>query len=574
MSSNRSPARAPAAVEPATELGMARGRLTAWLWALSPAPGGYWLYLGALAAVGVATAIMSPARDQLNTLTVALVYLLVCQLFGLVAGPGPAAVAAVLAFLALNFFFVPPYFTLNVAGEQSLVALVAFLAVALITSQLMAVVRRRTDEAIREQRRASLLYDLNAALVRDVRLDDILAAIVERVVTVYGAATGRILLPEVGEQPRVVARFPSSASTTLDRTNQAVATWALEHRAPAGRRRSGRRIHQPRRPGGGQPLLAADAQPEADRDEADVLYIPIATADRVIGLLEVTGRPGGGRFRPEDETLLSTFADQAALALDRVQLTEEAARAAALAQSDELKSALLAAVSHDLRTPLASIKAAATSLMDTSVRWSDEARTELLDAIDQETDRLSLMVGNLLDLSRIEGGALRPDKEWYDVAELVADVTHRLAGRTEQHPVTTEIAPDLPLALFDYVEIAQVVTNLIENAVKYTPPGTPIKIRARATTEAGGQVIELAVEDQGPGISFPHQARLFEKFYRADARRGTPGTGIGLAISKGLVEAHGGRIWVESAEGTGASFRFTLPLPAAEPSPTAVGEQP
>lgn len=571
MSSNRSPARAPAAVETAPELGMARGRLTAWLWALSPAPGGYWLYLGALAAVGVATAIMSPARDQLNTLTVALVYLLVCQLFGLVAGPGPAAAAALLAFLALNFFFVPPYFTLAVAGEQSLLALIAFLAVALITIQLMAVVRRRTDEAIREQRRASLLYELNAALVRDVRLDDILAAIVKRVVTVYGAVTGRILLPDVDEQPRVVARFPSSAPTTLDRTNQAVATWALEHRAPAGRRRAGRRIHQPSRPSGDRPLLPAE--PELNEAGTDVLYIPIATAERVIGLLEVTGRPGGGRFRPEDETLLSTFADQAALALDRVQLSEEAARAAALAQSDELKSALLAAVSHDLRTPLASIKAAATSLMDTSVAWSDEARTELLDAIDQETDRLSLMVGNLLDLSRIEGGALRPDKEWYDVAELVADVTHRLAGRTEQHPVTTEIEPALPLALFDYVEIAQVLTNLIENAVKYTPPGTPITIQARATIEAGAPVIEIAVDDQGPGIPFPHQARLFEKFYRGDARRGTPGTGIGLAISKGLVEAHGGRIWVESAEGAGASFRFTLPLPSAEPSQTTAGGQ-
>lgn len=512
-----------------------------------------WSYLGAVAAVAGATAGMWLVRDQLNTLNIALVYLLVCQLFGLAAGPGPAAAAAILAFVAFDFFFIPPYLTLAVDGEHHVLALVAFLVVALITSQLMALVRKRTSEAVREERRTTLLYELSAALVRDVRLDAILDAIVERVVTIYGAASCRILLPDADGLPRVVARFPAATPTSIDRSNQAIAVWALEHRAPAGRRRTGRRIHEPRRPRGPRWPRGAD--------ELDVLYIPITTADRTIGVLEITGRPGGGAFRTEDETMLLTFADQAALAVDRVRLSEEAARAAALAQSDELKSALLAAVSHDLRTPLASIKAAATSLLDTSVRWGDEARAELLDAIDQETDRLSMMVGNLLDLSRIEGGALRPDKEWYDVAELVADVMQRLHSRTEHHVVRTEIEPTLPIALFDYVEIAQVLTNLIENAVKYTPPGTPITIRARAATDAGAPVIEITVEDRGPGIPFEHQSRLFEKFYRIEASQRTPGAGIGLAISKGFVEAHGGRIWVESAEGAGASFRFTLPVP-------------
>ncbi len=292
------------------------------------------------------------------------------------------------------------------------------------------------------------------------------------------------------------------------------------------------------------------------RKRSDVLYLPIQTANRAAGVLEVIGRPGAGTFHAEDEQLLTTFVDQAALALERSRLGEDAARAAVFARSDELKSALLSAVSHDLRTPLASIKASATSLLDESVNWDDNARRELLSAIDEETDRLTLMVGNLLDLSRIEGGALQPQKNWYDLDELIADVRQRLATRTETHPIRVEIDDQLPLLHFDYVEIANVLNNLVENAVKYTPAGTPIVIAARQIPDA----VEVSVHDDGPGIAPEHQARIFEKFYRAPGASAAPGTGIGLAISKGLVEAHGGTIGVASPPGGGTTFRFTLPL--------------
>jgi two-component system sensor histidine kinase KdpD len=245
-----------------------------------------------------------------------------------------------------------------------------------------------------------------------------------------------------------------------------------------------------------------------------------------------------------------------------------------MAESDALKSALLAAVSHDLRTPLASIKAAATSLLDDSVRWDDAARRDFLEAIDEETDRLTLMVGNLLDLSRIEGGALRPDKEWYDVAELVADAAGRVATRAVDHQLTTAVEPGLPLARFDYVEIVQVLLNLVENALKYTPPGTRITISVRRLRDA----IEVAVSDTGPGIPPNQLPRLFDKFYRADPSGRIPGSGIGLAIARGLVEAHGGRIWVESRVGEGTTFRFTLPLAEREsgsagPTPRQQGDR-
>jgi two-component system sensor histidine kinase KdpD len=357
-----------------------------------------------------------------------------------------------------------------------------------------------------------------------------------------------VLLPD-GEAMAVRARFPAAIGTAIDRPGLTMARWVVEHRQLAGQSTTGRRVRLPHG-------VAGAAPPPLQRQGPDVLYVPIATAGRAIGVLEVVGRPGGGRFDPEDEQLLTSFANQAALALERGWLAEDAARAAALAQSDELKSVLLAAVSHDLRTPLAAIKASVTSLLDPMMVWTDEDRGEFLGAIDEETDRLTLMVGNLLDLSRIEGGALRPDKEWYDIAELVADVAGRLASRAAAHRLTVQVEPDLPLVCFDYVEIAQVLTNLGENALKYTPPGTPIAISARRVPGA----VELAVADRGPGISTARLPRLFEKFYRAGQDGKVPGTGIGLTISKGLVEAHGGRIRVESREGEGTTFRFTLPV--------------
>ena len=188
-------------------------------------------------------------------------------------------------------------------------------------------------------------------------------------------------------------------------------------------------------------------------------------------MLEVRGRPDGGRFDDDDRELLGSLADQAALALERVRLTSEAARAEALAQSNELKSALLVSVSHDLRTPLATIKTAVSSLQDDSIDWAPEARADFLEAIDEETDRLTRMIANLLDLSRIEGGALRPDRDWYDARELVQRAVSRLmprAGATG-HRLSARIGPDVTLGHFDYVEVDQVLANLVENAIKYTP---------------------------------------------------------------------------------------------------------
>jgi two-component system sensor histidine kinase KdpD len=511
-------------------------------------------YLTAVVAVAGVTGALLAVRADLGVLNVGLIFLLLVFVLALALGSGPAALAAVLSFFAYDYFLLPPYHTLTIASADHVLALLVYLGIAITTGQLVARVRTRTELAIQEQRRTALLYDLNAALMANVTLDEILATIVERVVHIFGAAQCRILLPEQ-ERLIVRARFPATAPTQDDRQNLAMAMWALQKRVVAGQGASEHRIRFPHG--------VRTPPPHSRRKQArDAMYLPITSGEHTIGVLEIAGRPGGRRFGQDDVRLLTSFANQAGLALERARLAEGAAQAAALVQSDELKSALLAAVSHELRTPLATIKTSVTSLLYESIQWDEASQLEFLQAINEETDRLSLMVGNLLDLSRIEGGALRPNKEWYDVAELVADVENRLLVLAGDRRVHTDVDTELPLAYVDYVEIAQVLMNLGENAVKYTPAGTPITISARC----GDGIIEFAVCDTGPGIPPAKLDKLFDKFYRVDPVGPVRGTGIGLTISKGLVEAHGGHMWADSHEGEGTVFRFTVPINEAGPS--------
>ena len=515
----------------------------------------YQRYVIAITAVIGTTGAMLTVRNGLGVLNISLIFLMLIFVLAAVLGSGAAVFSAVLSFLAFNFFLIPPFYTFSIDRPDHVLALFVYLSIAVVTGNLAARLRTRTEIALREQRRTNVLYDLNAALIGNITLDDILTTIVEQVVQVYGAAQCRILLPanDVRDALRVRAGFPLFSLNDIDPQNHAMALWTMEHRSRAGQ---GVGIDRVRLPHG----KASSSQGPTQPSGRDVMYVPIATEERTIGVLEVTGKPGGGRFRDEDARLITSFADQAGLALERARFTEEAARVTVLAQSDELKSALLAAVSHDLRTPLTAIKASVTSLLDQTVQWDPISQGEFLRAINEETDRLTRMVGNLLDLSRIEGGALRPDKAWYDVAELLVDVANRLMSVATHHVLQVDLEPNLPLAHFDYVEIAQVMMNLGENAVKYTSPGTRVVLSARRVSD----VIECAVCDTGPGVQPREVARLFEKFYRADASGRIGGTGIGLTISKGLVEAHGGRIWVDSRPGEGTAVRFTLPFDTVE----------
>ncbi len=288
-----------------------------------------------------------------------------------------------------------------------------------------------------------------------------------------------------------------------------------------------------------------------------VHLVPVRAEDRRVGVLRLAAPPGAPRFDQTDDRLLSAVAAQLGLAVERARLRQEANQAEILRRTDDLRRALLNAVSHDLRTPLASIMASASSLQQDDVVWTQDERQDFAQAIVDQAGRLNHIVGNLLDLSRIEGGSLRPDKGWYDVGALVDEVLGRLRPLTAHHTVVVQVPDDLPAVSLDYVEIDQVLSNLIENATKYAPAATEIQV---GVERVNGEV-RVAVEDRGPGVPRSEVPHLFDPFYRVAA--GTPrpaGLGLGLAVAKGLVEAHGGRIWMENRPGGGARFTFTLPL--------------
>jgi two-component system sensor histidine kinase KdpD len=259
---------------------------------------------------------------------------------------------------------------------------------------------------------------------------------------------------------------------------------------------------------------------------------------------------------------LATLVNGAALAIEHERLFEEEQHAAIARESDRLKSALLSSVSHDLRTPLAGIKAAASSLLQTDIVWSEDDRRAFIVDVDTEVDRLSRLVSNLLDLSRIEAGALKPAREWEDVGELVTRVARRMEAHIAGHPIQVEIPANLPNILVDPVHLEQAVANLIENAAKYSPAGTDVSIRAGMGRYPAPE-LTIAVSDRGPGIPAEEQQRIFDKFYRITGSGGhIGGTGMGLAIVKGLIEANGGTIGVSASPDDGTTF--TIVFPTAE----------
>jgi two-component system sensor histidine kinase KdpD len=253
--------------------------------------------------------------------------------------------------------------------------------------------------------------------------------------------------------------------------------------------------------------------------------------------------------------LLQTFASQGALAFERARLSQAESRARVLEESDHLKSILLSSVSHELRTPLSTIKAAASSLRGNEVSWDSSARVELIAAIDDEADHLNMLVGNLLDMSRIESGALKPKLEWNILSEIVGSVLARMRHSIDGHKLEIDVPESLPFVPVDYVQMEQVFTNLVSNSLKYAPSNTLIRIQANIEADA----IHIQVSNQGPHVPPEHLERIFDKFYRITAADRVTGTGLGLSICKGIIEAHGGRIWAENVP-DGLAFNFTLPL--------------
>ncbi|HET7143509.1 MAG TPA: ATP-binding protein [Anaerolineales bacterium] len=458
----------------------------------------FWQYFLSILSIASITAIFFTLREGLDTTLVALLYLIPLGLITAFWGLGPGITSALITFLALNYFFIPPYYTLSVHRPTDVVILVVFLVVAVVISQLVGRMQAGLIAANAREREATQLYELSVALT-GLHNDHAIAQILAK--QVQAVSQGEYVeLNITGAEP-FAFHLPESMPPT---------------RAPE-------------------------------------LTVPIQAARGVLG--EILLWKAAPAVSLGEKRLLQTFASQGALALERARLAQAESRAKVLEESDHLKSILLSSVSHELRTPLSTIKAAASSLRANEVSWDSPARAELIAAIDDEADHLNMLVGNLLDMSRIESGALKPKLEWNILPEIVGSVLARMRYSAEEHKFEIDIPESLPLVPVDYVQMEQVFTNLVSNSLKYAPSNTLIRIRAIIE----GDTIHVQVSNQGPHVPPEHLERIFDKFYRITAADRVTGTGLGLSICKGIIEAHGGRIWAENIH-DGLSFNFTLPL--------------
>jgi two-component system sensor histidine kinase KdpD len=492
-------------------------------------------YLGALGLVAAGTLLGWPVHTVVSPVNLVMIYLAVVVIAAFYLGRGPAVLAAGLSVLAFDFFFVQPRLSFTVSDTEYVLTFAGLFVVGLVISSLAARSREQAEAARRRERQAVALYELSRDLAGARGLEDILQVVIQHIGQTFGRDAAVVLPAGDSLQPRAL-----SPGLSLDANELAVAEWAFRQRQSAGR---------------GTDTLPA----------ASLRYLPLTTARGAVGVLGVKPADPDSLLTPEQRRLLEAFASQAALAIERAQLAEQAREAQLSQATEELQRALLNSISHDLRTPLVSITGTLTTLEEGDASLDEEARRSLITVAREEAERLNRLVGNLLEMTRIEAGALRPLPEPCDVQEVVNAALDRLGDRLQGRPVAVDV-PEV-LAPMDFVLMAQVMVNLLDNALKYSQPGTPISIDARTTAEAadGGRdgVLEVSVADRGEGIPPEDLERVFDKFYRVHRPDSVGGTGLGLAICKAIVEAHGGRIGARARAGGGTVAFFTLPLEAA-----------
>jgi len=493
-----------------------------------------------LGAYGVSAAMVAAAlgiglllQQWLSVANVSLAFLTAILGSAVAYGLWPALFACFVSVLAYNFFFLPPLYTFSIADPENMVALFFFAFVALIASNLAARVRRQALGAGQRAKVTDELYQFSRKLAAAVTLDDLLWATSYQVALMLKVRVV-LLLPE-GDSIAVRAGYPPEDA--LDEADLAAAKWCWLNNLPAGR--------------------GADTLPGAKR-----LFLPMRTGRGPVGVVGLDSDRPGPLLTPDQRRLLDSLMDQAALAIERVNLARDVDQAKIAAEAERLRSALLTSISHDLRTPLASILGSATSLGTYGKSLDDKAQAELIRTIQEESERLNRFIGNLLDMTRLESGAVEPRTDLVDLAEVVGTALERAAKVVADHDVAVDLAADLPMIRCDPVLLEQVLFNLLDNAAKYTRPGTEIRIQAR---NVGGGV-RLDVLDEGEGIPLGDLERIFDKFYRVHAAdRKRAGTGLGLAICRGFMAAMGGTIVAGNrVDRPGAVFTLMFPAQAED----------
>jgi two-component system sensor histidine kinase KdpD len=505
-------------------------------------------YLRSVAIVAAVTLVCALLNKHVERTNLVMLYLLGTVLVATRFGRGPSVLAAVLSVTLFDFLFVSPIYSFAVSDAQYLITFTVMLATGLIISNLAARGRRQASVARQRERRTGELYALSRELAQSRDLAElgsilvrhVLAGIEGEAVVLLADADGRVQDPTHfcarGIAPANLSRYPVPGN------DLGIAQWAYDHRQKAGHNTD-------------------------TLGSADAIYLPLNALRRCIGVLGLRAKEPRQIEIPEQMHLLESFVNQAAVAMERVQLVESAQAASMEVESEKLRSLLLSSISHDFRTPLASIIGMASTLLDgASANLGEERRRSLLRSLLDEAQRLHRLVDNLLDLTRLSSGPVRLKREWAAMDELIGAVLTRYRDALAGRNVTVDVPDNLPLVLCDEVMIGQVLANLVENAQKHAP-GSAIRIAVKLQPGA----IAVSVRDEGPGLAPGTEHRVFEKFQRGNDEGAQSGFGLGLTICKAIIEAHGGGIQAHNPPGGGAEFRFTLPLSAA-PAAQAIPE--
>ena len=490
----------------------------------------YWAALAVSAACTGVAALMYPYFELTNLV---MVYLLGGTVAALRLGRGPASLTAFANVAAFDFCFVPPRFSLAVSDFQYLVTFGVMLVMTLVIANLVASVRAQTRVAGARERRTSLLYAMSRELAANRSFGNLSRVAVKHVAETF-ASDAVVLMPDASG--RLSHPDEGAVAGSLRDADLSVAQWVFDHGKPAG--------------------LGTDTLPAAAAQ-----YLPLTGTRQTLGVLAVHPTQRRRLLLPEQRHLLETFAGQIALAIERAQLAEDAEVARVAVETESVRNTLLASISHDLRTPLAVITGASSALSDPELALDADTRARLVRSIDVKAREMSDLISNVLDLMRFEAGEVRLRRDWQTVDDLVGTALARLDGRFADHPVDVALPPELPPVHVDAPLVTQVLANLLENAIKHTPPGTRISISAGLEDEA----VRVVMDDTGPGLPPGDPDRLFAKFQRGREESSAGGAGLGLAICRAIVNAHGGRIAAMPRPGGGALFVFTLPT--TEPAP-------
>lgn len=486
-----------------------------------------WHYLAALGLVALATVVGLPVRGLTAPANFITTYLLALVVAAVYLGFSAAALTALAAVLAFDFFYLPPYYRLALSDWANLVPLVAFLVIGGVISTLVRQSRRQARAARQREARTHVLFLLSRDLAASTHMSAMLEAVIQHWCRVFGGQAAVVLATRTGGF-EVGARSPK-----FELSEAAISAT--------------KRVYQ-------QALSNESLPPESAASAGhDVV---LRTAHGVVGVLTARWGDSEAELTPEQERVMEVFANQAALAIERVQFASEAQEAEVLRATEVLQTALLNSVSHDLRTPLSSITGVLSTLYEGAELLDQQTQHELIGTALTEARRLNQLVGDLLDMSRIEAGALRLTQDLNEVQDLVGTTLVNLEPALEDRVVDVQIPDDLPLVLMDFVLMSRVLHNLVVNADKYALDGTPVTI----TAERDGGWLEMTVADQGPGVPPQDLECIFDKFYRSSRQNKAAGHGLGLAICRGIVDAHGGYIWAENGETGGLRVRILLPL--------------